>query len=92
MEGRSNNGNKTRQAADKQLKAIESLPGAILREVFDFEESFKNRTMKRAKDIDIYLASIDDVVKMKEFRGRPQDLSDIEMLNKVRKYLEEKNG
>jgi len=37
-EGRSNNGNKTRQAADKQLKAIESLPGAILREVFDFEE------------------------------------------------------
>ncbi|MBI5678209.1 MAG: hypothetical protein HZC52_06920 [Planctomycetes bacterium] len=38
VEGRSNNGNKTRQAADKQLKAIESLPGAILREVFDFEE------------------------------------------------------
>lgn len=38
VEGRSNNGNKTRQAADKQLKAIEALPGAILREVFDFEE------------------------------------------------------
>ena len=38
VEGRSNNGNKTRQAADKQLKAIESLPGVILREVFDFEE------------------------------------------------------
>ena len=48
--------------------------------------------VKRAKDIDIYLASIDDVVKMKEFNGRSQDLSDIEMLNKVRKYLEEKNG
>ncbi|HHT9146070.1 MAG TPA: hypothetical protein ACFYD4_10410 [Candidatus Wunengus sp. YC61] len=31
VEGRSSNGNKTRQAADKQLKAIESLPGAILR-------------------------------------------------------------
>ena len=92
VEGRSNNGNKTRQAADKQLKAIESLSGVILRGVFDFEKSFKNRTVKRAKDIDIYLASIDDVVKMKEFSGRPQDLSDIEMLNKVRKYLEEKNG
>ena len=38
VEGRSNNGNKTRQAADKQLKAIESLPGVILREVFGFEE------------------------------------------------------
>ncbi len=31
VEGRSNNGNKTRQAADKQLKAIESLPGVVLR-------------------------------------------------------------
>lgn len=54
----------------------------------DFEMSFKNRTVKKAKDIDIYLASIDDLIKMKEFSGRTQDLSDIEMLNKVRKYLE----
>ncbi len=64
----------------------------VLVHSLDFEKSFKNRTVKRAKDIDIYLASIDDVVKMKEFSGRTQDLSDIEMLNKVRKYLEEKNG
>jgi len=64
----------------------------VLVHPLDFEKSFKNRTVKRAKDIDIYLASIDDVVKMKEFSGRSQDLSDIEMLNKVRKYLEEKNG
>ena len=64
----------------------------VLVHPLDFEKSFINRTVKRAKDIDIYLASIDDVVKMKEFSGRPQDLSDIEMLNKVRKYLEEKNG
>ncbi|MDN3512968.1 MAG: hypothetical protein NG747_01055 [Candidatus Brocadia sp.] len=64
----------------------------VLVHPLDFEKSFKNRTVKRAKDTDIYLASIDDIVKMKEFSGRPQDLSDIEMLNKVRKYLEEKNG
>ena len=64
----------------------------VLVHPLDFEKSFKNRTVKRAKDIDIYLASIDDVVKMKEFSGRSQDLSDIEMLNKVRKYLEKKNG
>ena len=64
----------------------------VLVHPLDFEKSFKDRTVKRAKDIDIYLASIDDVVKMKEFSGRSQDLSDIEMLNKVRKYLEEKNG
>ena len=64
----------------------------VLVHPLNFEKSFKNRTVKRAKDIDIYLASIDDVVKMKECSGRSQDLSDIEMLNKVRKYLEEKNG
>ena len=64
----------------------------VLVHPLDFEKSFINRTVKRAKDIDIYLASIDDVVKMKECSGRSQDLSDIEMLNKVRKYLEEKNG
>jgi len=38
------------------------------------------------------LASIDDIIKMKEFSGRRQDLSDIAMLNKVRKYMEEENG
>ena len=64
----------------------------VLVHPLDFEKSFQNRTVKKVKDIDIYLASIDDVVKMKEFSGRSQDLSDIEMLNKVRKYLEEKNG
>ena len=64
----------------------------VLVHPLDFEKSFQNRTVKKVKDIDIYLASIDDVVKMKEFSGRTQDLSDIEMLNKVRKYLEEKNG
>jgi len=38
VEGRSNNGNKTRQAADKQQKAIEVLLGKTLLRVFDFEE------------------------------------------------------
>jgi Nucleotidyltransferase of unknown function (DUF6036) len=64
----------------------------VLVHPLDFEMSFKNRTVKKAKDIDIYLASIDDVIKMKEYSGRAQDLSDIAMLNKVRKYMEEKNG
>ncbi len=49
------------------------------------------------QDIDIVIAmDRENVLKitslLKEFSGRSQDLSDIEMLNKVRKYLEEKNG
>lgn len=64
----------------------------VLVHPLDFEKSFINRTVKKAKDVDIYLASVDDIIKMKEFSGRSQDLSDIEMLKKVRKYLEEKHG
>ncbi|KKO20658.1 MAG: hypothetical protein L3J18_17760 [Candidatus Brocadia sp.] len=33
--------------------------------------------------------SIDDIIKMKAFSGRTQGLSNIEMLNKVRKYMGE---
>lgn len=47
---------------------------------------------KKAKDIDVYLASVDDIIKMKELGGRPQDLSDIEMLEKARKYMGETDG
>jgi hypothetical protein len=60
----------------------------VLVHPLDFEESFKNRTVKRVNDIEIYLASIDDVIKTKLFSGRAQDISDIEMLKKTRKYLE----
>jgi hypothetical protein len=62
----------------------------VLVHPLDFEESFKNRTVKRVRDIEIYLASIDDVIKTKLFSGRAQDISDIEMLKKARKYLEGK--
>ncbi|MFQ5686413.1 MAG: DUF6036 family nucleotidyltransferase [Candidatus Scalindua sp.] len=64
----------------------------VLVHPLNFEMSFKNRTVKKAKDTDIYLASIDDVIKMKEFSGRTQDLSDIKMLNKAKKYMEKNNG
>jgi hypothetical protein len=60
----------------------------VLVHPLDFEESFKNRTVKRVNDVEIYLASIDDLIKTKLFSGRAQDISDIEMLKKARKYLE----
>ncbi len=50
----------------------------------NFEKSFENKTVKKVKYIEIYLISIDDLIKMKEFSGRTQDLSDIEMLKKVK--------
>jgi hypothetical protein len=61
----------------------------VLVHPLNFDKAFENKTVKKAKDIEIYLVSIDDLIRMKEFSGRPQDFSDIEMLKKVRN-LEEK--
>jgi len=59
----------------------------VLVHPLDFEESFKNKTVKKVENVEIYLASIDDLIKTKELSGRAQDISDIEMLKKARKYL-----
>ena len=63
----------------------------VLVHPLDFEASFNNKVIKKAKGIEIYLASIDDIIKMKEFSGRAQDLSDIEMLKKAKRYMEAEN-
>ena len=61
----------------------------VLVHPLDFEQSFKNKTIKKVKDVKIYLVSIDDLIKTKEKSGRAQDLSDIELLRKAKKFLEE---
>ncbi|MBI5560246.1 MAG: hypothetical protein HY883_03125 [Deltaproteobacteria bacterium] len=63
----------------------------VLVHPLDFETSFNNKAIKKAKGIEIYLASIDDIIKMKEFSGRSQDMSDIEMLKKAKRYMEAEN-
>lgn len=60
----------------------------ILSHPLDFESSFSNRTVRRARGIEVYTASIDDIIKMKETTGREQDKSDIEMLKEVKKFQE----
>jgi hypothetical protein len=61
----------------------------VLVHSLNFEQSFKNKTVKKVDNIKIYLASMDDLIRTKEFGNRPQDLSDIAMLKKVKKYLED---
>jgi hypothetical protein len=61
----------------------------VLVHSLDFEQSFKNKTVKKVDNVKIYLASMDDLIRTKELANRTQDLSDIEMLKKVRKYLED---
>jgi hypothetical protein len=52
-----------------------------------FDESFKNKIVKKVENVEVFLASIDDLIKTKKYSGRMQDVSDIKMLKKVRKYL-----
>lgn len=54
----------------------------------NFEEAYTRRVVRKLKDIEIPIACIDDVVAMKEFSGRDQDLSDVAMLKKVRNIME----
>lgn len=41
---------KMRQAVDRQLEAINALSGAVLREVFDFEEEKKGHPMREVRN------------------------------------------
>jgi len=58
----------------------------------DFDSAYKNRTEKCVKDFKINLISIDDLITMKTFSGRNQDLSDIELLKKLRIFMGDNNG
>ncbi|OGU16106.1 MAG: hypothetical protein A2X61_13425 [Ignavibacteria bacterium GWB2_35_12] len=57
----------------------------------NFELAFENKVVKKVNGFNIYLSSIDDLIELKEYSGREQDLSDVEMLKKVRQILEDDN-
>lgn len=64
----------------------------VLVHPLDFEKSYENKTAKKIMNIDIYIAPIDDIIKMKETSGRAQDVSDANMLKKVKEILDSKYG
>jgi hypothetical protein len=58
----------------------------VLVHPLDFAKAFQKKTVKRAQGIAINLVSMNDLIKMKSFSGREQDLSDIELLKKIQQY------
>ncbi|RKZ26507.1 hypothetical protein DRQ20_02805 [bacterium] len=49
-----------------------------------FEEVWKNRKKVRLKDVEFYIPSLEDLIKMKESAGREKDLQDVKILKKLK--------
>ncbi len=60
----------------------------VLVHPLDFAKAFQKKTIKKAQGILINLVSVDDLITMKSFSGRLQDLSDIELLRKIQHFRE----
>lgn len=60
----------------------------VLVQPLDFTQAFQHRVIKKVDDIEIYVASIDDMISMKKASNRPKDLSDLAMLQEAHKIME----
>ncbi|MBI5325187.1 MAG: hypothetical protein HZB41_07955 [Ignavibacteriae bacterium] len=58
----------------------------------NFENAFENKIVKKVNGFEIYISSIENLIKLKEYSGRDQDLSDVEMLKKVIQIRKSDNG
>jgi hypothetical protein len=64
----------------------------VISHPLDFDTAYKKMKIKSVQNFQINLISIDDLITMKKFSGRNQDLSDIELLKKLSNFMEENNG
>jgi hypothetical protein len=64
----------------------------ILNHPLSFGEAFAKKIIRQASGIEVYLASVADIIKMKQGTGRDQDESDIKMLRDKNIRLENENG
>jgi hypothetical protein len=51
----------------------------------DFNDMWKNRTVKQVRDVKIDIISIEDLIETKRHLDRPKDKEDIEMLEKIQR-------
>lgn len=57
-----------------------------------FDELWNRAVEVRLERTTVKVASIEDLIRMKRHAGRPQDLMDIEVLEKIQRILEEGEG
>lgn len=53
----------------------------------DFDEVWHNKVEDELGDTKVYFASLDDLIKMKKAAGRPKDLEDLRVLERIEKKL-----
>lgn len=56
----------------------------------DFDNAWKNRVETEIKGVNVYVPSIEDIIKMKEAAGRGKDKIDLEVLKEIQKRLRNK--
>lgn len=81
-------------AKEKNLKAFSfyhavdnyKVIDVVLFSPIEFAASFKNKIIKKAQDVELNLINVDDLIKMKKFSGRAHDLSDVKLLEELKKW------
>ena len=55
----------------------------------DFEDAYKRKVVMTIGDMKMNVISIDDLIRIKSFAGRPRDLEDIHHLERILKLRRE---
>jgi hypothetical protein len=85
---------------EKNLKAFSSYNKSenyktidiLIDHPLNFENSYQNKIIKKVKPIEIYLAPLNDIITIKRISGRKQDISDIKLLERIKRWIDEDEG
>lgn len=59
----------------------------MIMDYLQFDEAYKEKKIVKIKDIEVPLASIKDIIKLKEMAGRAKDIIDLKVLLEIQERL-----
>ncbi len=80
---------------DKNMKAFSfihekdlyKVVDVVLTHPLDFPKSFSRKMIRHIDDTDLFVVSIEDLIRMKQFSGRERDFNDVSLLEKVKRLI-----